>query len=173
MATLVETVEREGRTIRVYDNGMEYDMDNKKIIKPPANGPITTRERGQELAKKRHEKTARLLRERIKESTSKISDLKIGSSAAAVAEAGGILWEEIVLNAEAYPRDRLDAWLKLGQLAGVIPNAQQKQEQEKSDAGTVSAVTDLLRELRTAIQQPRQAADVIDIQATDIRNEES
>jgi hypothetical protein len=175
-ATVIDTVEREGRTIRVYDNGMEYDMDNKKIVKPPAGGPIRTAERGRELAKKRHEKAARLLREAIVAETMESLEVPGHGPAASVAAAGGILWKEIVLNPDAYPRDRLEAWFKLGQMADIIPNANERQEQEKSDPATIGALADLVREVRLAVQEQRQAdqltRDVVDAESTDIRNDE-
>jgi hypothetical protein len=168
---IVETVERDGARIAIYDTGMERNLDTNAIIRPPTRALIT-KETALAMRQKRQEKTAALLRQRIREATEKVSTLPLSSSAAAVAEAGGILWDEIVLNAEAYPRDRLEAWLKLGQMAGIIPNAQERAEPEKTDPGSVGALADLVRELRLAIQQqpapqPGLAGDVIDATATD------
>src|SRR4026209_1716042 len=86
MAVVIDTVERDGKTIRVYDNGMEYDMSSKKIVKPPA-GAIITKEKSQELHKRRQEKTARLLREAIVAETMDKLEMPHHGTAAAVAAA--------------------------------------------------------------------------------------
>ena len=160
---VVDTVERDGRIILVYDNGMEYDKTGGKIIRPPT-AAIITPERSRELRKLRAEKTARLLREKITAATAKISDLPIRGTAEAVAEVGGILWEEIVLNPDAYPRDRMEAFDKLTDRAE-MSNKLNRESEEKNNtpADFMNAATELLREMRQAIQ-PR---DVIDGKATD------
>ena len=61
MATVIETVERDGRSIRVYDNGMERDADTGRIVKPPPHTIIADSERATELHRRRQE----LKRERI------------------------------------------------------------------------------------------------------------
>jgi hypothetical protein len=174
VAKIVEKVEREGRIIAIYDNGMERDVERNAIIRPPT-AALITKQTTQDMHRKRQEKASRLLRERIRAATEKISDQKIPNSAAAVAEAGGILWDEIVLNTEAYPRDRLEAWLKIGQMAGVISNAKEREEPGKTDpAGTIGALADLVRELRQAVQlRDGSAGDLIHITAddNDTRNE--
>jgi hypothetical protein len=38
---LIDTIEREGRTIAIYDNGMERDVEANRIIKPPAGASFT------------------------------------------------------------------------------------------------------------------------------------
>jgi hypothetical protein len=170
-SNLVETIERDGRTIAIYDNGMERDVERNAIIRPPT-AALITKQTSQDMHRKRQEKAASILRQRIKEATAKVSANPVPNSAAAVAEAGAILWEEVVLNQEAYPRDRMEAWFKLGQLAGVIPNAKEREGQEKSTGGDVGALADLVREVRLAVQQQtRQQADIVDSTATDIRNE--
>ncbi len=61
MATVIDTVEREGRTIRVYDNGMERDAHTGHMVHPPASAKITTTEKSNELLRRRYE----LKRERV------------------------------------------------------------------------------------------------------------
>lgn len=157
--------------IAIYDNGMERDVEKNTIIRPPT-AALITKQTSHDMHKKRQEKASRLLREKIRAATEKVSDQKIPTSAAAVAEAGGILWDEIVLNAEAYPRDRLDAWLKIGQMAGVISNAREREEPGKSDpAGTIGALADLVRELRQAVQTRDVTVIDVTVEDTDIRNE--
>lgn len=167
-SVLVETIEREGRIIAIYDNGMERDVEANTIIRPPT-AALITKQTSHDMHRKRQEKASRLLREKIRAATEKVSDQKIPNSAAAVAEAGGILWDEIVLNGDAYPRDRLEAWLKIGQMAGVISNAKEREEPGKTDpAGTIGALADLVRELRQVMpNKESRAGTVIDVTATD------
>jgi hypothetical protein len=143
---------------------MEMDLDRKKIIRPPT-AALITKDNARAMAAKRQEKAARLLREAIVTETMDKLEVPHHGSAAAIAAAGGILWREIVLDKDQYARDRLEAFTKLGAIAGVIPNAQQRPEPEKNDgvAGVMAATADLLRELRAVIQ-PR---DVVDGTATD------
>lgn len=90
----------------------------------PGNRPPNkiTRENATEYHRKRQEKARSLLRTRIREVTQTRGGVDARSSAEAIAEAGAMLWEEVVLNPDAYPRDRLDAYLKLGQLVGILPS---------------------------------------------------
>lgn len=41
MGKVIETIERDGETIRVYDDGMEYSVDRGRIVKPPTAYQIT------------------------------------------------------------------------------------------------------------------------------------
>ena len=127
----------------------------------------------------RQEKAAQILRRRIKESTEKVSSNPVPNSAAAVAEAGAILWEEIVLagpDAEGvYPRDRLEAFVKIGTIAGIIPHQSARAEAEKniSDAGVMAAsaaLTELVSFLREAVQ-PRETIEGTATDVNDTRNE--
>jgi hypothetical protein len=61
MATVIDTVEKDSRTILVYDNGMERDADTGHMVRPPAAALITTTEKANELQRKRLE----LKRERL------------------------------------------------------------------------------------------------------------
>ena len=162
MATLVETVERDGRIVKVYDNGMERD-ERGRIIKPSPATMINSTEKANELHRKRREKTARLLREAIVSETGDLLQVKTSGSAAAVAAAGGILWREIVLNPDAYPRDRLDAWQKLGQHADILGDGSEKaQEAGAGDAANVlTAATELLKAMQSALQQRDNVVDGI------------
>ena len=124
MATVIETVEKDGLTVLVYDNGMERNAVTKKLLRPPSHALIT-RENANVYQRKRQEKAAAALRARILAATQKRSDVQLTGAADAVAEAGGILWDEIVMadpeTAGVYPRDRLEAWEKIGKYAGVLP----------------------------------------------------
>jgi hypothetical protein len=58
MATKIDTVERDGKLIHVYDNGMERDAGTGQIVKPPAGKPFTP-ETAKLARRKRQQKAAR------------------------------------------------------------------------------------------------------------------
>jgi hypothetical protein len=96
----------------------------------------------------------------------------VRTSAGAFAQSGALLYGQIVLNPEAYPRDRIEAWQKLGSVSGVIANENKRGDAEKndSDAGVLAAsaaLTELVGFLREVIQ-PR---EVIEGKVNDTRNE--
>lgn len=113
-------VERDGHIIRVYDNGMERNMTTNKMIRPPSHALITP-EKANAYQRKRQEKASRLLRERITQAHNANMPVSAKGSAEAFAESGAMLYENVVLNTEAYPRDRLEVWEKLGKYANVLP----------------------------------------------------
>ncbi len=55
MATIIETVERENKTIHVYDNGMEKDASTGRMVRPPTSALITTTEKANEFQRRRQE----------------------------------------------------------------------------------------------------------------------
>jgi hypothetical protein len=158
MATIVDTYTKDGDTINVYESGAHYNATRGHLVKAPPSAVITS-DRARELHKIRAAKTARLLREKIVAATGKISDLPIRTASEAVAEVGGILWEEIVLNPDAYPRDRMEAFDKLTERAE-MSNQSKRQNDEKNNtpADFMNAAAELLREMRQAIQ-PREVID--------------
>ena len=94
--------------------------------------------------------------------TAAVATLPVRGSAQAVAYAAGQLWTEIVLNDDAYPRDRMEAWEKIGRYAGTLPAAggQPAEPPQSQPAELVTALATLVRELSAAIQPAR--ADVVD-----------
>lgn len=150
MATVIDTVVRDGRTIAVYDNGMERDLDRGRIIRPPTSALIT-KENANEYHRARQQKAKARLRAAIKEAhNGKMTPVK--SSAAAFAESGALLYEEIVLNADAYPRDRLEAWKELGKQAEILTDGKDKSDEPgQAAAGFFTAATALLNSMREHI----------------------
>ena len=55
MANVVETVERDGVKVLVYDNGMERNADNGRMMRPPTSALITP-ETANVLQRRRQEK---------------------------------------------------------------------------------------------------------------------
>jgi hypothetical protein len=170
-AQVVETVERDGVRVLVYDNGMERNGVTGHIMKP-ADGTVITRERATILHRNRQEKQARLLREAIVAETVDKLDVPKHGPAAAVAAAGGILWREIVLSPDAYPRDRMDAWEKLGKYAQVLPSdirrepeTQSAQRTAELNAGAAVIMLKVLDDIKA--ERQRMQREVVDASATD------
>ena len=127
MANVVETVERDGHQIAIYESGAEYDLTAGHLVRPPRHALITA-ENSNDFKRRRQEKSASMLRAAIRrEHNAKMTPIANGS-AAAFAESGALLYSEIVLNDEAYPRDRMEAWEKLGKYAQVLPSDVRKQD---------------------------------------------
>lgn len=166
--------ETKSRT-RILKNGAVYDEDKGRIIamRPELatkNTQITAENTG-EYRRQRQEKTQAALRERILDVTRKHSDLPLSDSAEAVAEAGAFLWDEIVLGEDIYPRDRLEAWERLGRHAGILSTARDEAAQTPADAvqGILHEVAAIAAAL-AATQRDMiggQSGDIIDIISND------
>lgn len=123
--------------LKTLKNGAVYDLDKGRIVNSKNVTTKITPERAISLSRARQEKAAKALRLRITEATNKVSTVSHNSSASAIADVGGILWEEIVLNPDAYPRDRMDAFEKLGKMAQLIPDGKEKSEDPAQGASNV------------------------------------
>lgn len=163
---IVATEDRGDRTVHVYENGLERDAKTGHIVKPAKSDQITS-ESAHLLLRKRQEKTAALLRQRIMETHNGIMPSPVKSSAAAFAESGAMLYEQIVANSEAYPRDRMDAWEKLGKYADVLP-ADLKRGSDDVSNGINAAAAALNAQAAAALERiwrdigQQQRGDVVD-----------
>ncbi|TXI10483.1 MAG: hypothetical protein E6Q68_08135 [Polynucleobacter sp.] len=136
MATVISEYTRDdGHVIAVYESGAEYDKTAKRLAKAPEKYAITA-ENTSEYKRRRQEKQQAALRQRILEVTQKHSDLPLSDSAEAVAEAGAFLWDEIVLGEDVYPRDRLEAWERIGKHAGILADRTDKAQEQAQDSAT-------------------------------------
>lgn len=106
--------------MRVYESGAEWSETTKRFVKAPPQHAITP-QNAHVFKLKRQEKTSRLLRERITQAHNDNMPVPANGSAEAFAESGAMLYENVVLNTDAYPRDRLEVWEKLGKYAAVLP----------------------------------------------------
>lgn len=106
--------------------------------------PIT-KENSHALHRMRREKMRSRLRARIREITLTREGVPLNSSAEAIAEGAAMLWEEVVLNPEAYPRDRLDAFWRIGQLLELIPSGAERLDPGAENQDT-RALASLARE---------------------------
>lgn len=167
MATVVSTYTNEaGHEIAVYESGAERDVTIGRMIKPAPHALITS-ENSHEFRRKRKEKQARLLREAIASETADALELPRSGSAAAVAAAGGILWREIVLSPDAYPRDRMEAWEKLGRHAEILSDPREKQADDGGQAALQAAAMNgatalLLERVWADVMKAKRDGDVID-----------
>ena len=163
MAKVISTYTNDaGHEIAVYESGAEYDTVAKRLTKPAAVTVITP-ERATSLIRARQEKQSALLRAAIRrEHNAKMSPVANGS-AAAFAESGALLYSEIVLNADAYPRDRMEAWEKLGKHAQVLDDPRRQPETVNNTMNVIALPDDVARaiaDLRRLMQENRK--DVID-----------
>ena len=164
---LLRVEERDGREIAIYESGAEYDRTAKRLIKAPKQTQITP-ENATFYSRRRKEKAAALLRQRIIETHNGIMPTSVGSSSAAFAESGAMLYEQIVANSEAYPRDRMDAWEKLGKYADVLPSDLRNQATEQAAAITAAAVNvgaaQILAQLWADVRKAQADREVVDVE---------
>ena len=76
-AKVVETVERDGRTIDIYDNGMERDVERGRLVRGPANTLITA-ENATVFYRQRLEKKRQRARDGANAVLRRIKDKKTG-----------------------------------------------------------------------------------------------
>ena len=163
MAKLLRTEERNGEVIAIYESGAEYNQTTKRLVKAPPSAAITP-ENSNFYKRKRQEKAAAALRSRILESTRKRSTLPLNSSAEAIAEAGAYIWDEVVLGEDVYPRDRLEAWEKLGKYAGVLPaDIRQSDTDTATTAATAAAGAAVATVLERVLRDVLAAGGRVDI----------
>jgi hypothetical protein len=137
MATKLETIERDGKQINIYDNGMEQDADTGKIIKPPS-GVAFNSETGKLANNKRQEKFREYLGNRLTEVHNSIMPNQVTNGDEALAESLAMIHEQVVLNPDAYPRDRLEA---TNQLTRHLDLVIERSKKEQEDAAKLTALT--------------------------------
>jgi hypothetical protein len=147
---------------------MERNLTTNRIVRPPTAALITKKTAsamGLLSKEKRQERTARMIRSQIRSVTAEKFGVRMNTSSEAVAVTAGTLWQDVVLNPEAYARDRILAFNKIGQIADEIPNVLQRTDAEKTPAGAAASAIgtelarqfmDIVRDVLTA--QTRQAA---------------
>jgi hypothetical protein len=165
-AELDRIEDREGRRVAVYKSGLERDADTGRIIKP-APAVLFRAENAKVIQGKRQEKQAARLRARIAASARAGLPPDLGArvkdSADAFAEAGAMLFEQVVLESEAYPRDRLQAWETLGRYAGVLPDQTSKPDPDAARLAGLNAAGAAMN-AQAAATVARVLADVIRMQ---------
>ena len=122
----------------------------------PGSGGGITRDNAKQLLQARRDKTAALLRNQIASRAEKSGRLSLPINAgpsAVLAAAGGLLFDEIVLNSDAVARYRLDAWREIGVAAELLGDRREKQAENGIN---VSIGVDLAREIVQKLMQNRQ-----------------
>lgn len=97
------------------------------------------------MAKRRHELTRIKLAESIV-AQSREQQRAVTGPASAVADAGGILWRDVVLNDKAPARERRETWLALGKHAGLLAD-----QRESADNAAPAPVSDAQKVMSDAI----------------------
>lgn len=137
--------DEDGDTIQEFESGIIRNHTTGKIIRTSDYHHLT-KENAREMGKALQEMYKNRLREEFSARVSKaiygkeIHNIPVD----AVAICGGDLWEEIVMNKNAYPRDRLNAYLALGKQAGILQDENYKEE---SNGMTITLGVELAREL--------------------------
>lgn len=168
MSKVIEVIERDGRNVLVYESGLERDAESGRILKPAA-GTLITRQNSTAYHRRRQEKTAALLRRRITDATN--SGLlppgvpAVRDSAEAFAVGGQVIWEDVVMNADAYPRDRLEAWQTLGKYSRVLPADPRQADADPDESARLNAAAAVMN-VQTARILARVLADVKRAQAS-------
>lgn len=124
-----EIVPSEQPKYTVLSNGALRDPVTGRIVKAPTNPPIN-KENAAELARKRHAMTRAKLAQAIAAQSIE-SGRPISGPADAVADAGGLLWRQTVLNDKASDRERRETWLALGKQSGYLAS----ERDNSADAG--------------------------------------
>jgi hypothetical protein len=169
MATIVRTYvhEETGHRINVYESGAEYDADAGRLVKPAAGTVIDSTKKATEYNRRRREKTAAALRRRVTAAMN--AGLLppgefVNGSAEATAAAGAVLWEDVVMNADAYPRDRILAFETLTKYMGTAPA---KDGTDGTDGTAAAAMRDTARaNAAAAAMIAKVLQDVLTVQAS-------
>lgn len=162
-ATVVEeyTDETTGHLVRRYENGMLYDMTTGRIARPPDREyrGIQSAEDARRLRQMQVDRAEEAIAKAIADKTKehgKISPL--AGPVEALAAAAGILWDEVVLNSRAKPRDRREVYETIGRDAGLRRDARENRDTGGPDAPQVLDVD----ALRAVVAQLREAKALID-----------
>lgn len=132
------------RPVIVLKNGVMKDPTTNKFISGPTNPPINA-SNASAMAKRRHELTRQKLAQQLA-AVSKETGRIVTGPADAVADAGGILWRDTVLNDKAPARERRETWLALGKHAGLLAD-----QRESADSTAPAPVSDAQKVMSDAI----------------------
>lgn len=108
--------DEKGHVIVKYESGMIRDLDTHSIIKATDNPYFADNWR--EMQMQRKERAAAAMRDEISRQTFGLDDPH--KSIEAVGYMAGMLWKDIAMNPDAYPRDRLNTFLQIGMKAGLL-----------------------------------------------------
>jgi hypothetical protein len=138
--------DEEGNDIAQYESGMIRNLNTHHIIKS-VDIPYFNKDNAEDMRRIYKENTANKIREEISRAMFG-KEIKHQSSES-VGIVAGQLWLEIVMNKNALPRDRLNAWMTIGRHAGLLNDlreAEQPVEGVKVELG-VDLARDIVNKL--------------------------
>ena len=156
MATIINTIQRDGKTIAVYDNGMERDVNAGRIVKPP-DGTLITPERSTELYRRRMD----LKRERIMVGAAKVLERSGDWETPNDLDVVEAIGEAVMLKAiDTDPKNgkQIDAASFILREAGLSHVANSQRENEPAPAGALAGTPETLLRLAELIERERSAA---------------
>lgn len=167
-----------GEIIKVYESGAEFNTARGRLVKPAAGTVIRTAAKATEYNRRRREKAAAELRRRIRQAAADgmPPGTVVRHSADAFAAAGAMLFEEVVMNSDAYPRDRLETLDKLGKWTGIIEDPKTAKIEDPNAARLTAAAAGLTAQAAAVLArvlgdvQAAQAVNrdkVVDVRAAD------
>ena len=147
-----EIVQYNGEDCKVLKNGALYGMTSKHIVR----GAEMDTAQASALATHRHEQTQAAIRTAIVGDAG--GDIPADIAApAAVGAAAGILWRDVVLSPDAWPRDRVNAWDTISKRAGLIAEQRQAEQQpvqrvvHEVDGPTLALLRDIADKQRDVV----------------------
>lgn len=153
MATIVNQyydTERQKEVIE-YDNGALKEAGTGYWIKPPPKAVIT-QDNAREMLKLKREKFQRAVLASMAEAARGSSITTQKGSVAAVAEVGGLLMRDIVLNDEAKHRDRRETYADLVRMAGLYAPNERPEPAQGGASATITIDADAIGAILAAIQ---------------------
>jgi hypothetical protein len=137
-------------------NGALRDPVTGRIVKAPTVPPIN-KDNAAELVRKRHAATRAKLANALVIQSRERGRLVTGP-ADAVADAGGLLWHDTVLNPAASDRERRETWLALGKHAGMLVDKRET-DTETPNNGAIPANETLTAAIYAALVRMKQDMD--------------
>ncbi len=113
---------------QTVENGIILRDKQGKFVKGTQPGTMITKDNAAEMSKRRKLKAQAILRQQIKDKWNDTAPPgeQISTSAEAIGMTGGMLYEQIVLNSEAYPRDRLETYKAIGLQADILTDTRER-----------------------------------------------
>jgi hypothetical protein len=153
MANVIDTIQKEDKTIWVYDNGMERDANTGKIVKPPP-ATLITQEKSSEFHRRRQE----LKQERIIAGAAKVLERTGGWELPNELDVVEAIGEAVMENAlDIDSKKQIEAAKFILAEAG-LSASQSQRENTQAPPGSIVADPDALHRLLELIEQDKQAA---------------
>jgi len=140
---------------RVLANGAVYDNDRGRIVKMSGGTAPINKDNASELAKRRHEITRQKIAKAVAD-RSRLKNPAIQGPSDAVADAAGMLWNDIVTNPDAPARERRETWQAISKYAGHITDLRGNETQDTGTNGTNSLQDTIASAIVQAIQKLRE-----------------